>query len=166
MARRRRWQRGNAFLPIQERADHGPRERWQHSERVMEATERAGVFAARTAEEHILDRLRVMGFIDDRARQAGLRLRSDFRAAHLENRVTASYNPARGINHGGYREYERSDMEEAAYQRWRRALRAVEGVSRSALLDVCCHGKPPTPAILQALQAGLSKLCDWYGMRD
>ena len=35
--------------------DHGTPERWQHSGRALEVTDRAGILAAQATEEHILD---------------------------------------------------------------------------------------------------------------
>jgi hypothetical protein len=62
---------------------------------------------------------------------AGLKLKADYQAAHLENRIIASYNAARGMNAGGFQNYERTEAEEAAYRRWRRALLAVVSADSS-----------------------------------
>ncbi|MGB4102144.1 MAG: DUF6456 domain-containing protein [Alphaproteobacteria bacterium] len=143
-------------------ADYGPRERWQHTGRALELTEQAGVLAARATEENMLDRLLLRRVIDWRGREAGLRLKVDYQAAHLENRIIASYNAARGMNAGGYQSYERSEAEEAAYGRWRRALLAVTIYERHAVLDVCCHERDIVAPALPALRRGLARLGDWY----
>lgn len=163
---RRRWEQGYAIASHIVRADHGPHERWQHSARTLEAAGRTGLCAARVLEENLLDRLLLRGVIGGPARQAGLRLKADYHAAHLDNRVTASYNAARGINHGGFQAYERSDAEEAAYRRWRSALLTLENLQRSAVLDACCHDRAPIPVATAALRRGLAQLCGWYGIEE
>lgn len=144
-------------------ADHGPAERWQHGTRSLEVTDAAGVLAARVLEEHGLDRLVLRGVIDTALRDGGLRLRADYQAAHLEQRLTAQYQPSGGSG-GGYRPYERSDAEEAAYQRWRLAVRAVGIMDSKIVLAVCCHDQMPTSSCLGNLQRGLKRLAGFYGL--
>lgn len=144
-------------------ADHGTAERWQHATRRLEVTEAAGVLAARVLEEHGLDRLHLRDAIETEMRDGGLRLRADYQAAHLEQRITAQYAPAAGSG-GGYRPYERSDAEEAAYQRWRLAVRAVGIMDSKIVLAVCCHDQMPTAASLPSLQRGLTRLARFYGL--
>ncbi|MEJ0062122.1 MAG: DUF6456 domain-containing protein [Alphaproteobacteria bacterium] len=146
------------------RGDHGPPERWRHSGRLLETTGHAGVLAARVSEEHALDRLRLRGLIGARDHEAGLRLRADYHAAHLEGRIIASYNAARGMNCGGFQAYERTDIEEAAYRRWRGAVQAVGIADSAAVLGLCCHGHGPRAAQMAALRRGLSRLAAWYGL--
>lgn len=160
---RRRWERGDDGADNGAAgADRGPAERWQHSGRLLELTEQAGVLAARTLEEHPLDRLLLRRIIDVRGREAGLRLKAAYQAAHLDNRIIASYNVARGMNAGGFQAYERNDAEEAAYGRWRRALQAVGSAHGNVVLDVCCHDRLPSATALPALRHGLARLVDWY----
>lgn len=144
-------------------ADHGPTERWQHATRRLEVTDAAGVLAARVVEEHGLDRLHLSGAIDVALRDGGLRLRADYQAAHLEQRITAHYAPSAGAG-GGYRPYERSDAEEAAYRRWRQAVRAVGIMDSKIVLAVCCHDQMPTSVSLASLQRGLKQLACFYGL--
>lgn len=144
-------------------ADHGPTERWQHATRRLEVTEAAGVLAARVLEEHGLDRLHLSGVIDASSRDGGLRLRADYQAAHLEQRITAHYAPSAGAG-GGYRPYERSDAEEAAYRRWRQAVRAVGIMDSKVVLAVCCHDQMPPAASRASLQRGLQQLALFYGL--
>lgn len=144
------------------RADHGPRERWQHSGRILTLTEQAGVLAARATEEHVLDRLVLAGIVSARARDAGLRLRADYQAGHLEQRIVASYSLARDTRYGGFAEHERDDAEEAAYRRWRDAVRAVGMQDSTVVLDVACHDMLPRPTLVPQLRRGLERLADWY----
>ena len=144
-------------------ADHGAVERWQHSGRVLEETDQAGVLAARVLEEHGLDRLVLARVIDGVMRDAGLRLRADYQVARMESRVTASYNASRGTRQGGYVEYERGDVEEAAYQRWRKAVHAL-GKDSGLVLAVCCYDLMPRAANLPQLRRGLARLAAIYGI--
>ena len=144
------------------RADHGPAERWQHDGRVLELTEQAGVVAARALATHGLDVLLLRGFIDAAGCDSGLRWRADYYTAHLAERVTASYAVTRGGG-GGYQEYERTDVEEAAYQRWRVALRAIGVADSMLMLNVCCYDLMPPPTALPGLRRGLIRLARHYG---
>ena len=45
-------------------SDFGPPERWQHSGRLLEQTEKPGHFAARATEEHVVDVLVLRGVLD------------------------------------------------------------------------------------------------------
>ena len=146
------------------RADHGPAERWQHAGRLLEFTERAGVLAARVMEACVLDRLAAAGLVDAAALAAGLRLQADYHTAHMESRVIASYNPARGTRQGGYDAYERNEAEEAAYQRWRLAVRAVGMVDSGIVLGACCEERMPKTQGLAALRRGLGRLAAFYGI--
>ena len=53
--------------------DHGTPERWQHSGRALELTERAGVLAVRVTEEHIIDVLAMRRLLDEVQVQAGFK---------------------------------------------------------------------------------------------
>lgn len=145
-------------------ADHGPAERWQHGGRTLETTDQAGILAARVLEEHRLDTLQLQGVLDVAQRDSGLRLRADYQAAHLMARVTASYAVARGAGQGGYSEYERTDAEEAAYQRWRNAVRALGLTDSRVVLAVCCHDETPPGHAYAQLRRGLRRLADHYGL--
>lgn len=149
-------------------ADHGPRERWQHHDRLLVAGTGEGrdAVTARVAEEHMLDRLAARSIINERARTAGLLLRADYQAAHLENRIIASYNIVRGLNAGGFQPYERSDAEEAAYQRWRRAVQSLPLREGGAVQDVCCFDRVPDARTLAALRRGLERLGVWYRLNE
>lgn len=145
-------------------ADHGPAERWQHGARVLEVTEQAGVLAARVLEEHLIDRLLLRGLLDHTERDSALRLRADYQAAHLMTRVTASYAVTRGAGQGGYSEYERTEAEEAAYQRWRHAVRALGITDSRVVLAVCCHDETPPQHSHAQLRRGLRRLASHYGL--
>ncbi|MBI1274192.1 MAG: hypothetical protein GC131_08955 [Alphaproteobacteria bacterium] len=147
-------------------ADHGPAERWQHSGRAFEYTEHAGVLAARALEENILDRLALSCLITDEQCEAGLRLRADYLGARLEARQIGCYNPARSINNGHDGGYERNEAEEAAYRRWRHAVRAIGIIDSDTIVTVCCHDRAPCAHQLPALLRGLERLLKWYGLRS
>ena len=147
-------------------ADHGTAERWQHSGRMLEITERAGVLAARALEENVLDVLVVRRWISATQREAALRFKLDYHAAGLEARLTSSYNPMR-VAFSPFGPWdERSDAEEAAYQRWRKAVRAMGTPVSDMVITVVCHDRIPLQRRAVILQAGLEKLVKWYGMAE
>ncbi|NTU77726.1 MAG: hypothetical protein HGA90_07960 [Alphaproteobacteria bacterium] len=147
------------------RADYGPAERWQHSGRALELTEQAGVLAARALEEHALDVLALRRWITEAQRDAAFRLKRDYRAAGLEARVTGGYNPAR-VSFSPFGSWdERSDAEEAAYQRWRSALRVLGASFSDTVVSVACHDCMPPPELVFRLRRGLELLATWYGAR-
>ena len=145
-------------------SDMGPSERWQHSGRALEFTESAGVFAARATEEHVLDRLVLLGMVEEKAREAGLKLHQDYVLAGLGDKVIASYSPVRSMG-GAPQRFERSDFEEAAYRRWRKALSHVEVRARDIAIHVCCLGHLPALRQLAWLVEGLGQLQKYYGLR-
>ena len=144
--------------------DYGPPERWQHSGRLLERTESPGILAARATEEHVLDVLALRGLIDVSQSDAALRLKQDFQRAGLAVNTISRYNPESG---GGdiYRgKRDRTDAEEAAYQRWRNAVRDMGLAFSEAVVATVCHDEMPAPANVPLLQKGLEHLVDWYGM--
>lgn len=145
-------------------SDYGTQERWQHSGRTLEFTETAGVFAARASEEHILDHLLLLKMLDEAAREAGLKLHHDYTMARIETRITASYASVRGSKGDPEARCMRSDVEEAAYQRWRNALRAVPTEFRDVVIHVACIGHAPATMQLPKLQRGLFQLAKFYGL--
>jgi len=147
-------------------ADHGPQERWQHSSRMMEPTEKAGVLAARALEECVLDIFVARGLIAAVHREAALRLRSDYQAAGLTVRVIGSYNPARSSFSPFGAWNERTEKEEAAYQRWRNAVRAIGIQFSDAVMTVACHDRMPGEQGMRDMKAGLAKLVKWYRMGE
>jgi hypothetical protein len=145
-------------------SDYGPPERWQHSGRVLELTERAGILAARAIEEHLIDTMVLRGVLDQTQSDAAFRLKLDFQRAGLAANTTARYSPERSKTdfYRGVRE--RSDAEEAAYQRWRNAVRELGLGLSCAVIATVCHDEPPAPADVPLLQKGLDQLVDWYGL--
>lgn len=141
-------------------SDIGTPERWQHSGRVFEPTEIAGIVAVRATEEHVLDRLLLRRLIGLGAHAAGLRLQEDYACAGLGGRVAASYSGVRG---GGHAEFTRSPSQEAAYQRWRRAVEALAGRARICVMRTACEGSYPAPAGWTVLKSGLEILARHYG---
>lgn len=146
--------------------DYGPKERWQHSGRVLELTERAGVLAARATEEHIVDILLLRGVIDAPQREAALKFKLDYQRAALSAHVTGSYSLTRHGRDFFRYERERNDLEEAAYQRWRNAIRELGLALSGVMIAVVCHDLSPTPCDIAALQKGLEKLVKWYGLPE
>jgi len=146
--------------------DHGSLERWQHSGRVFEVTDSAGVYAARALDADILDQLILMNVIAPRHRDAALRLRADFHAAGMSAHVTSSYNPARsGFSvFGGWDE--RSEAQEEAYGRWRRGVQAMGPMFNDYVVSVVCYDEAPSEEKFVLLTAGLIKLMRWYASPD
>ena len=153
-------------LPTPEEPDHGPRERWQHSRRVFESTEQTGWLAARATEEHIIDVLVLMRRIGKRHSDAAFRLKLDYQRAGLEVRVSGRYSPVSSARDFFANIRERTDYEEAAYQRWRNALRALGAFFSDLVVSTVCHGVPPPSRAVKPLRDGLEKLADWYGMPE
>ncbi|NDE91309.1 MAG: hypothetical protein EB059_09290, partial [Alphaproteobacteria bacterium] len=145
-------------------SDFGTDERWQHSGRTLEYTEIAGIFAARASEEHILDHLVLMKLLDESARAAGLKLHHDYHVAQIEGRVVASYVSVRSAPGDAEARLMRSDVQEAAYMRWRNALRAVPAAMRDIVIHVCCIGHAPRVMQLVKLKEGLFQLARFYGL--
>ncbi len=149
------------FRKISIGGDHGTPERWQHSGRTLEFTDNAGILACRATEEHILDVLALRRLIDSMQVQAALRFKADYHAASLSAHVTGSYSGASNARDFFHGEYERSDAQEAAYKRWRKAVHEL-GMNQNAVIATVCHDAPPAPRDLPALQNGLHKLAFVY----
>jgi hypothetical protein len=145
-------------------SDYGPSERWQHSGRVMELTERAGILAARATEEHLIDTLVLKGVLDQTQSDAAFRLKMDFQRAGLAASVTSRYSPVTGSSDHFQGKRDRSDAEEAAYRRWRHAVRELGLDLSCAVVATVCHDEAPRHADVPLLQKGLDQLIDWYGM--
>ena len=143
-------------------SDCGPSERWQHSGRLLEYTDRAGVLASRAMEECVLDTLLLQGHLNARMLTAALRLRRDFIRADLSARLVGSYNPARVAT--SYYEGcdDRSPIEEEAYARWRAAVIAIGEMFNDIVVTVACHDIAPVEAQLLPLQMGLTRLAGFY----
>jgi hypothetical protein len=145
-------------------SDFGSHERWQHSGRTLEYTENAGVFAARASETHILDHLVLMKLVDEAARDAGLKLHHDYHLAGIETRLTASYSSTGQSQADAEARLLRNDAQEAAYQRWRNALRAMPPQSRDVVIHVACIGHAPSLLQMTRLRDGLFQLARFYGL--
>lgn len=146
------------------RADYGPAERWQHARRGFALTERAGMFAARVMEECLLDELLVRGLITGEQHAAGLRLRGDYLRARLAPKVTGGYSGLRQAHLRGGAVFERSVDAEAAYVRWRLAVRYLGLALSEAVITVCCAEAMVEAGRLDELSSGLQKLTQWYGL--
>src|SRR5262249_31342683 len=131
----------------------------------LEFTDRAGILAARATEEHIVDILVTKGLITETQRTAAFKLKLDFHRAGLGMHVTSTYNATR--NKQDYnRSYDRTDLEEAAYQRWRLAVREVGIRYSQAVITTVCHDMMPVPRDVTSLQAGLDLLVKWYRLPE
>ena len=146
-------------------SDFGPKERWQHSGRVLEPTERVGVVAARATECQIIDILVMRRMLDAQQNKAALRFKLDYHRAGLSPHVTGSYTPAIAKT-DPFTRRERNDVEEAAYQRYRLATKIL-GQRFSGLVVSCfCHDMAPAPVDIPRLRVALELLVDWYGIGD
>lgn len=145
-------------------SDFGTNERWQHSARTLEYTDTAGVFAARASQTHILDLLMDMNMVDGPAREAGLKLHSDYQFAGIEARITANYSSVRGSARDAEARLLRNEIEEAAYQRWRHALKAIALPARDIVIHVTCIGYAPDVMQIVRLREGLFQLARHYGL--
>ncbi len=143
--------------------DTGPRERWQHSGRLLKATECPGVVVACVMDEHVLDFLNARRLVSDEQRTAGLRLAADYRGAGLAARVGGSYSPLRGA-FNPFDGDDRTDAQEAAYQRWCKAVQAVPVAGRDRVISVACENQMPLLRTLPILTDGLAALVRWYGL--
>jgi Domain of unknown function (DUF6456) len=145
-------------------SDFGSNERWQHSGRTLEYTEIAGVFAVKATETHILDTLLLMKMIEEVWRDAGLKLHHDYHLANIESRITANYVSVRSTPADAESRLMRSELQEAAYQRWRNALGALDAPCRDSVIHVTCVGCAPSLMQLNALRHGLVQLANYYGL--
>jgi len=142
--------------------DYGTAERWQHSGRILELTDQAGLCAARALDGDILDRLVLKGVITARHRDSALRFRSDFQDAGMGAHLVSSYNPVRsGFSvFGGWDE--RSDAQEEAYTRWRKGVQAMGPMFSDFVISIVCYDETPAEQRLVLLTAGLVNLTKWY----
>jgi len=147
----------NQFIP-----DCGPAERWQHSGRLIEITDAAGILASRASEECVLDTLHLQGHLTQRLLAAALRLRRDYIGADLGAHLVASYNPARVATSYYAGCDDRSDLQEEAYQRWRAAVVAIGDLLSDVVVTVACHDIMPSEAHVLSLQIGLIRLARFY----
>lgn len=143
-------------------SDYGTLERWQHSGRALEKTDRPGVLAARATEEHILDILGLKKQLSETQIEAGLKFKADYHAAAIAAHVTGSYSGMR-VPSDVYRlEHERTSSEEAAYARWRMAVKELGLACGATVIEVVCNDAPPLPCDVRVLREGLEKLARWY----
>jgi hypothetical protein len=153
------------FKKSSQHADYGSSFRWQHSGRTLELTEAAGVLAARATESSVIDMLAARHVLSGTETEAALKFRLDYQRAALARPVTGSYNSV--SPHGDFhRERERSDAEEAAYQRWRNAVRKLGLHISGIAISTICFDLVPTPRDILLLQKGLERLVEWYGLKE
>ncbi|MCL2469815.1 MAG: hypothetical protein FWF24_06270 [Alphaproteobacteria bacterium] len=139
-----------------------PPERWQHTGRVLASDDKGRHLVMRVLEECALDHLHLRGHITDTHKETGLKLRYDFVCAGLPPHVVRNY-AAQSTGRFPYRpQHERTAPQEAAYERWRRAVCAVDLFFTDTVVSACCYDIVPCPAHLVLLQAGLIQLGRWY----
>lgn len=141
-------------------ADHGTAERWQHSRRELVLTAQSGLYAVRATEECALDRWLAAGAISAEEHKAGLSLRSDYHHGRVAITAQPQYDGVRAPSPGASWQSpgeRRSELAEAAYQRWRNAIRAVGMRCSPLLIAVCCEDGalawPRRSELRQALQS-------------
>lgn len=146
--------------------NHGTAERWSHSTRVFEHTQVAGVLVARVLEENILDRLYLGGFITKIQLDAAMRFKRDYHDAAMGAHLSGSYSPTRSTFsvYSGWDE--RSDSEEKAYGRWRKAMRFLKGHLGDVVVTIICYEQEPTKQQAKLLRCGLKVLVKTYGLSE
>lgn len=147
----------DAFVP-----DCGPAERWQHTGRMLELTDSAGVVASRAVEECVLDVLYLQQQITKQQLHAALRFKADFLEADMSAHLAGSYNPARVATSYYFGCDDRTDVQEEAYRRWRGAVAAIGDMLCDCLITAVCHDIPPNPLHILPLQMGLVRLVTYY----
>lgn len=146
-------------------SDYGTPERWQHTVRLLQVTDTAGILAARALEEHIVDMLVTRGVLDAAQREAAFKFKHDYHLAQLGARVTSRYSPATASKDYFRPAPERSDLEEAAYVRWRHAVKTLGLGLSNIVITTVCHDLAPPARNVKMLQDGLTKLVDWYRLQ-
>lgn len=145
-------------------SDCGPAERWQHSGRVLEVTDSAGVVASRCVEECVLDILHLQQHITKQQLRAALRFKDDFLNADLGPHLVGSYNPAR-VSSSYYAGCDdRTDAQEESYRLWRGAVAEIGDMLCDCVITVVCHDIPPCPSHILPLQIGLIRLARYYSI--
>lgn len=122
--------------------DEGTAERWQHSRREMVLTGQAGIYAMRAQDECALDRWLGAGAISSEEHAAGMKLRSDYHHGQVSMMAQRVYDGVRAPSPGASWQSpaeRRSESAEAAYRRWRAAIRAVGMRLSPLLIAVCCE---------------------------
>lgn len=140
------------------RPDRGPEERWNHSGRTYRLAQTRGALVACVEESHILDTLHERRLINAKERDAGYRLKADYMAAGVAQRVTSSYNPTRG-HYDPF--HERSDEQEEAYDRWRAAVKSMGLRLNGPVVSAVCYEQ--TPRSVYDVKMGLAALAEHYG---
>lgn len=147
-------------------ADYPTAERWQHSRRQLVVLEQGHVLAVRSEDECMLDRWLGAGAISADEHAAGIRLRSDYHQGRVPMLAHQVYEGTRSATLGGWQSpgESRSNGAEAAYRRWRHAIRAVGQRAASLLIGVCCEDGALAWTRRDELRAGLQKLQQHYSI--
>ena len=143
-------------------SDFGPAERWQHSGRVLEPTETAGVFRVRATGACALDVLVAGGVITKDERAAALRLKRDFVAAGLAPHIIGHYDSGFTFFTVDLARYQRSDKQEAAYTSWRDAIKSLHAMIANVMVSVVCCDETPRAEQQPHLRIGMKRLLEYY----
>lgn len=150
---------------LSESHDSGSPERWQHGGHELVLTGPEGSVALRALQECALDRWLALGAITAPEHEAGLALRRDYVVGRVSLYAQRSYDGVRGPTPGAAWQSpgeRRGDVAEAAYQRWRAAIRAVGLRAGQVLIAVCCEDGVLAWSQRESLRAGLQALIVHY----
>jgi len=136
------------------------KERLQHSEYKLERTDNISV-ALKILNDTVLDILESKKIIDEKQFSAGIRFRSDFYSGDVAARVLGSYSGMRNDTNF-YKEHEKSENQELAYERWRKAVKELGLMHGKLVISSICYEKMPLYKEIEALQEGLTKLAKVY----
>lgn len=145
--------------------DTGPLERWQHTGRLLVQPALQSAYVAKVSEEHIVDIMVTKGLLTETQSAAAMRLKADFQLAGLTIRTIGRYAPLISDQPDHFRgRPDRSEAAEAAYRRWRCAVKEIGNRAGAVVVDTACYDHAPNLTGIALLQEGLKKLADWYGL--
>jgi hypothetical protein len=109
------------------------------------------VLAAKATESSVIDMLAARRVLRPSQVEAALKFRLDYQRAALARPVTGSYSPSTALDNFHVTR-ERTDAEEAAYQKWRNAVGKL-GIQLSGIaISTICFDLVPTPHDILLLQ--------------
>lgn len=141
--------------------DYGTAERWQHSNKVLTLVSAQNTYVAKDVESEVLDFLLEHKLIKEIEYSAGTRLKNDFNSADMQPHVTGSYKPRCNARYNPYSSLDdRTDEQEFAYMRWRKALMALDIRYRNIIINAICYDQKPQN--VSDVQLGLHQLHLYY----
>jgi hypothetical protein len=126
--------------------------------------EGAGSAPAFSMQRLVIDQLLHEQLLSRDEHCAALYLYQDFLSAGLAPRLVGSYCTTRGCTPGFNPHYPRTLVEEAAYQRWFEAMKAMGGFLAPIAEAAICHDRKPPPEYVAFLRVALQKLGKHYGL--